>query len=620
MCGIAGVVSDRSGAPLQEAVFSAIEAFKHRGPDETGYGEWPGTFLAMCRLSIIDLKHGSQPVYSEDGGVVAVFNGEIYNYRELAKSLRERGHVLNSDADSEVLVHLYEECGTAFLDKLDGMFAIALYDRKEGVFLLARDRLGKKPLYYANVPGGGLAFASELKGLVPLLDRLGISATVSDQSIFDYLSFGVVPQPGTIYKEIRCIAPGSMMVMSAAGSTVTQYWSPTFEPKLRLSYEDAKAKTRELVGAATKKRLVSDVPVGVFLSGGVDSSVVAYEIAKQGGIGVDAFTVGFEGFANDESMVAQRTAKRFGLKSHSVSLPLSPAELIPKVVKHYDQPYADSSAIPSMAISEFASKHVKVVLNGDGGDELFAGYGRYLMTRYLQRGLTTPPRARKFFSLLERPVSHVPGSAGRRIGRLQRSLAASWEQQYLMWTVDMFDTRDKELAWIGNPQSPSERIVSELNIPALNMLDRQINAELSIVLLSDLLVKMDMATMAHSVEARSPLLDFHLAEFAFRLPANFRVRNGRRKALLKDSYRGLIPDEVIDSPKRGFSVPMGEWMGNDLRPMVGDLFESGEPLISSYLDPMFVRRLFNGTEMANKNTDFLRYSLLVLELWLRDRP
>ncbi|ULH14253.1 asparagine synthase (glutamine-hydrolyzing) (plasmid) [Deinococcus sp. KNUC1210] len=376
MCGIAGTIGGHLLQP-QEALRQSLATILHRGPDGQGTYQRENVRLGMRRLAIIDLAHGEQPIYNEDHTLAVVFNGEIYNYRELRADLKQRGHTFTTQTDTEVLVHLYEEHGPAMLEQLRGMFVFALHDLRDGSVFIARDRFGKKPLYYTRPASGGLLFASEIKALRPLAEASGERWHINDQAIYDYLSLGVIPQPSTVYLGVYALLGGHWMRFKDEQLQIEQYWHPEFSPKTDLSYEDAQERTRELMGEATRIRLRSDVPLGVFLSGGVDSSVVVYEAAQQLGDSLQTFTVASEG-AHDESPVAVRTAQALGVQNHLLHINPSPLEGLQALVRQYDQPYSDSSAIPSLEISKLARQHVTVVLNGDGGDEIFAGYRRYL--------------------------------------------------------------------------------------------------------------------------------------------------------------------------------------------------------------------------------------------------
>ena len=376
MCGILGSWTQR---PLEPGVRDdALSRILHRGPDDEGQFSDGGVFLGMRRLSVVDLETGRQPLFNEQRTCAVVMNGEIYNYRELARSLRQAGHMLSTASDTEVAVHLYEDHGESFCESRNGMFALAIWDGAARRLVLARDRFGKKPLYYARTPDGGLVFASELKALRPLLEAAGGNWELRPQGIADYLSLGCVPQPETVFRGVEALPPGCTLSFDGQDVRVSSYWSLRYSDKLSTSYSTAIERTRELVAEAVRSRQPSDVHLGVFLSGGVDSSIIACEAAKLVGSDLQTFTVGVDDPRYDESAVAARTARQLGVRHMVLPLEIAPRETLLDLVRHYDQPFADPSAIPSLAISRLARQHVTVVLNGDGGVEGCAGYRRHL--------------------------------------------------------------------------------------------------------------------------------------------------------------------------------------------------------------------------------------------------
>lgn len=617
MCGISGVWSTRHS--LRETqLLTSLATIRHRGPDDEGIHHRSPALMGMRRLSIIDLEGGQQPAYNEDGSIAVVFNGEIYNYRELAPELRRAGHRLRSDGDTEVLVHLYEEYGEGMLEHLRGMFAFAIADHRSGSLFLARDRFGKKPLYYRHLPKGGICFASELKALKRLAENLGDTWQISEEGVYDFMSLGVVPQPATVYEGVYALPPGSWLRHRDGASQIDAYWTPSFTPRHAVSYDEALERTRELIREAVTIRLRSDVPLGVFLSAGMDSSVVAYEAASVVGQSLRTFTVSVEDEALDESDVASRTAQALGVRNTVLPLRVSPLEELQRLVRHYDQPYADSSAIPSLAISRLAREHVKVVLNGDGGDEIFGGYRRHVAA-HLQRHVAWVPQgvAHTVADLLE-PAAKARRSPLGLVGRFARGLSYDPAERYLVWTTDMLREADKQRLWLGAPQRPTEVRVAEEIRSDLGSLDRQLFADIRLNLLSDLLVKMDMATSAWSLEGRSPLLDQELADFVLRLPAGQRLRGNRPKALLRDAYQGLLPDEVVRGKKRGFEIPLAKWLRNEFRPVLMDTVGAPDAQVRSWLDGAWIDKLLAGNAMQERNWAYIVFSVLILELWLRE--
>lgn len=615
MCGIFGGFSEILSS---DALETSLTQIQHRGPDDFGYYQAPFGAIGMRRLSIIDVSGGHQPIFNEDRKISVVFNGEIYNYKELIPPLEARGHIFSTKSDTEVLVHLYEEHGTDMCQFLRGMFAFAVMDERDQTVFVARDRFGKKPFYYL-ADKKEVFFASEIKALRYLAKSRGITLTISEQAIYDYLSLGVVPQPSTIYNEVACLPPASHMVIDSGGVKITEYWNLKYEPKLQISYPDATEKVRELMSESVRLRLRSDVPIGVFLSGGVDSSVIAYEAAREVGDTLQTFTVKMGSAEFDESPIATQTANMLGVKNTIIPLEMNPLEGLQKIIQHYDQPFADSSAIPSLEISRLARQYVTVVLNGDGGDEIFGGYRRYLAA---QRSATLNwiPNtiAKAGASLLETMAS------GRRSGfgfaaRFARGLAQSPAERYLTWTADMLLDSDKRQIWQGGAVIATENnIAAELRkFQGVSGLDQQMALDTRFNLLSDLLVKMDMATMAYSLEGRSPFMDHILAETVARLPDQYKVGK-TTKQILKDAYANKLPPTVTSGAKRGFEIPLEAWLEGSLRSLFQDTLSSSNSKVSDFLDKRFIQGILSRNILKNRNWKYIAYSLLVLELWLQE--
>jgi asparagine synthase (glutamine-hydrolysing) len=567
-------------------------------------------------LAVIDVDSGNQPVANEDGNVVAVFNGEIYNYLELRKDLVRAGHQLATAGDSEVLVHLYEESREKLCDRLRGMFAFAIWDKCRSRLVLGRDRFGKKPLYWSKTPRGGLCFASELKALRPLLEASGGKFEFRAEAIYDYLSLGVIPQPETVYQRVKMVCPGSVVVAEKGVVSEWPYWEPQFQPKNRVTYVEAQEETRRRVGEAVRLRLRSDVPLGIFLSSGVDSTVVALEAQRHTAKTVKSFSVAVKDSLINEAPVAARTARALGLDHHELRLDFAPLDEVFRIVDHFDQPFADSSAIASLAVARLAREHVKVALNGDGGDEIFGGYRRYWAVRVAEKipgGLSRRALGEVLQSVAAKRRRSAPGFL-RRFGR---GLGRTPGERYLVWTTDLLSEQEKGKIWLDSGMRSTESWI-EGRIPSgYSALDEQIAADVSVNLLSDLLVKMDMATMAASLEARSPFLDHEVAEWAICLPSNYRVKHRRLKAVLRDAYKEELPAEVYSAPKRGFEVPLESWLENELSELVADTLGSSQTRLADYVDVNFVRRLANGNETVNGNRPAILYALLMLELWMQ---
>lgn len=616
MCGIAGYVGDDRLAHV--GLELALKSLHHRGPNDTGQHVSGPVSMGMTRLSIIDLAGGHQPIYNEDGTIAVVFNGEIYNHRELGEQLRADGHTLKTSSDTEVLVHLYEQYGESMATHLRGMFAFAIHDGRTDTVVLGRDRFGKKPLYYPH-DGSELWFGSELKSIVPWARTTGRSLDIDAQGVYDYLSLGVVPHPTTVFTGVRALPPATTATLRRGALTFKSYWSPTFSPKTELSLEEAAEETRRLVREAVTLRLRSEVPLGVFLSGGVDSSVVAYEAAQVLGGDLETFTIA-TGDALDESAIAQDTARGLGVRNTTLPLAVDPVRGVMDVVARYDQPFADSSAIPSLQVADLAAEHVTVALNGDGGDELFAGYRRHVAAQRLGRFNAIPNGLTAVTARALEPLGQARRSRLGLVARFARGMSLGPEERYLVFTTDMLREDDKRLHWVGGDAQPTERLVDLSAGQPATALDRQMANDVRINLLSDLLVKMDMACMAASLEARSPFMDHVLAEFAFTLPDSLRIGpKGRSKHVLKEAYRGRIPTQVLNGAKKGFEVPMERWLAVELREMVQDTLGGSDSRVSAFVDDHVRLGLVRGNAYADRNTGYLLYALLVLELWLRHR-
>ncbi len=618
MCGIAGGIS-RTRA-LSAGLSAALSSIRHRGPDDRSEYVRNELAFGMCRLAIIDVESGQQPAFNEDGSIAVVFNGEIYNYQELKRRLMAKGHQFKSQSDTETLVHLYEEYGTEMCSHLRGMFAFAIWDQRKQELFICRDRMGKKPLYFARMSDGGLVFASELKAIRPLLKAAGIELRTNQQAVYDYLSLGAIPQPATIYEGVECLDPGSWLTVGPTEIRSGTYWTleNSLEPS-NIPYGEALQKTRDLIADSVRIRLRSDVPLGIFLSGGLDSSVIAYEATKAIGPGLRTFTVAMNERSLDESAVASRTAQALGVRNEILHLDVVPERDLFNLVRHFDQPYADSSAIPSVAISKLARQYVTVALNGDGGDEVFGGYRRHVAASW--SGLF--PRIPRFATTLLAKVLETIAPQRRSVlgfaGRFLRGLSLSTGERYLHWTSDLLKDEQKQLIWLLKGQQPTEDWLEALAVKQVSGLKRQMLLDCRVNLLSDLLVKMDMATMSASVEGRSPLMDHHLAEFTMSLPDNYLVRGNRTKCLLRDAYKGLLPDEVVHGAKRGFEVPMHKWLMKDLRPLLNDLLGRPNAYVKNWIDGQFVDKLLQNPAAVGFNWHGLMYSLLVMEIWFEQQ-
>ncbi len=628
MCGIAGVW----GQVDHERLTAMAQELRHRGPDDEGYWESPaaGIGLAHRRLSIIDIEGGRQPIANEDGRVVTVFNGVIYNYRELREDLIARGHRFTTQSDTEVIVHLYEDRGTDFVSELRGMFAIAIWDEKERKLVLVRDRVGKKPLYFSETPREFL-FASEIRGVVAGSRE---SVAIDDQALADFLFWSVVPAPGTIYRQIRAVRPGELLeVRDRRIVRRTEYWRQRMLPKMSCSRGQAVDQIDELLHDAVRLRFRSDVPVGCFLSGGIDSGIITAIAAKQHPDRLATITVGFEDDAMDERPLARLVAKQYGTNHHEVVVRPDVMADLPHIIGNYSQPYGDASAIPSYYVARAARQHVKVILNGDGGDELLAGYRRYVAAWI--SGLLTwadGPACQSLWRLLARllPVPRRFRSRYAFAHRLIRGMGMGSDSRYPAWAVDGLDgpglralcgvTGGGRCAGRLDGLEPGGRFLESVLDPVSRCgpVDRMLAADFALILPHDHLVKMDIATMAHGLEARSPLLDQELVDAVSRYPESVKLGGVRTKPLLRDLSSRYLPRAIQKAPKRGFEVPLVRWLRGELRGLSEDVILSRDGLVAEMFDRAALERLLR----EKSGLDPARWSrrvwlLLVLGLWDR---
>ncbi len=632
MCGIAGVLY-RDGSAAEAPVLERMaQTLHHRGPDGGGTLALGACGLAHRRLAIIDLSDaGAQPMRTEDGALSVVFNGEIYNYRSLREELALRGCRFRSQTDTEVILHAWREWGTDALRRLDGMFAFALWDSRERRLLLARDRTGKKPLFVYD-DGRKVLFASEMKAIFAHGD---VDASLWEPAVPLYLTYGYVPTPGTFYRRIRRLPPASLQVFDAnAAQPPQRFWDWPIAKHSRadelkalspLSTRDAELKLRELFFEAVRKRLVSDVPLGAFLSGGVDSTLVVGAMSQLRDAPVKTFSIGFEGQPDyDETHYARLVAKRFGTEHTEFKVQPESFELIEKLAWHYDEPYGDSSAIPSFIVSRLSRQHVKVALTGDGGDELFAGYPRFLAAQLAE---TLPSGVTGTLSNLLRPL---PGNGnGRslfeRTRRFVDRAATPLPDRFRAW--NSYFQLD-ELPHILSPDlaqhATRDAVGASFDEPLhaardAGLVNRLLYLNASTYLLDDLNVKMDRASMAASLEARSPFLDTALIDFAFRLPGHMKLRGRTTKWILRRAFRDLIPDEIQRRGKMGFGVPLNAWFRGELKGHLEERLVSPRSSLYPLLRREMVERMFREHQEKRRDWSGPFWLLSMLELWLSGR-
>jgi asparagine synthase (glutamine-hydrolysing) len=623
MCGIAGIVSQSSDL---EFIGSMTEAMSHRGPDGTGIWSDGLCSLGHRRLAIIDLSaKGKQPLCNENETVWIVFNGEVYNFQELRAVLEGFGHKFTSHTDSEVIVHAYEQWGADCVKELRGMFAFAIWDQQRRRLFLARDRVGKKPLYYAHT-GRYFAFASELQAL---LQNPEVQREVDLEGVDSYLSWGYVPAPLTGFKNVLKLPPAHFLVLDVGpGNTKTRverYWNLEYSPKIRMTEAEAGEQLREKLTEAVQYRLISDVPLGAFLSGGIDSSIVVGLMAEVSGARVKTFSIGFDDSDYNELRFARAIAERWG--TDHTELIVEPDELavLPKLVRHYGEPYADSSAIPTFYVSKITRAGVTVALNGDGGDESFAGYDRYAATRIADRiasfglfGSATAGLARFL------PDSIDPKNRVRRAKRFFLVAHQARPVRYGNW-VSYFTPAAKrqlytecfaEVFALKNTQRWMEDLWK--NVADLESVDGAMAVDIKSYLPYDLLTKVDIAAMANSLEARSPFLDHVVMEFAARLPPHLKLRGRQSKYLLKKTFADLLPTENIKRRKMGFGVPIARWLRTSSRALLQDTLLSHRAREREYFKPERVDCLVREHVTERADHSFQLWNLLMLELWQRE--
>lgn len=599
------------------------ERLAHRGPDGQAFCTIGQAVLGHRRLVVIDPAGGHQPMFNEDRSIALVFNGEIYNFRDLRRRLESAGHRFSSDhSDTEVLVHLYEERGIDCVHDLRGMFAFALWDSRKRLMLLARDRVGKKPLYYAQADGA-LWFASELKALLAVE---AIQRRVDPHAIHDYLTYQYVPAPKTIYQDIHKLPQAHRLVWQDGRMQIERYWQLQFEPKQALTPEQAVEQTQALVDEAVRLRLESDVPLGCFLSGGVDSSLVVAMMRRHVTGPLRTFSIGFEEQGFNELPHAREVARRFDTQHHEFVVKADAAQLLPRLAWHFDEPYADMSAIPTFHMAEQARAHVTVALNGDGGDESFTGYERYCGLPVFRRWAAMPRALREWVAgPVSRALSRTfPESAFWGNVRYVNDITLS-EPAWLyaaMLIIFREDMKERmyapEFARQVGGRSSLQWMIGHYNRDGLrDEIDRRLNCDIETYLPGDLLPKVDRTTMAVGLEGRSPLLDHKLMEFAATLPASIKFPQGRLKAVLKDVAAPLLGREFVERPKHGFSTPVGEWFRGGLRDLMHELLLSPQAEARGMFRREFIERIVREHETRRANHHHRLWSLMCLEMWFR---
>ncbi|GAB6164869.1 asparagine synthase (glutamine-hydrolyzing) [Thermostilla marina] len=634
MCGITGAVWTDPKLGLSRSVLETMtRALAHRGPDDEGIhlaehpprreGEAPiGVGLGHRRLSIIDLSGGKQPMQTDDGSIVLVFNGEIYNHRALRRRLEGAGRRFRTRCDTEAILHLYAETGLEFVEHLNGMFALALWDAARRRLVLARDRLGEKPLFYC-LQAGRLVFASELKSL---LAAPGIPREVSPQSLDAFLAYQYVPHPYTIYRDISKLPPGHMAVFEDGKLDVCPYWRPDFNREHDTSYESQKEEIRERLRTVVRSRMESDVPLGAFLSGGIDSSLVVGLMQEASPEPVRTFSIGFPEIDFDETKYARIAAEAFGTHHEEFQVNPDALAILPQLVHHYDEPFADSSAIPTWYVSQMTRRRVTVALTGDGGDELFLGYPRYkavMLASHIDR-LPRWFRAVMGSQIWQSiPCSSRQKSIVRRAKRFLEAINYDYLERYFDWLSIFNQTRramlyrEEFLARLPE-KDPIEFLRANYSTAARRDRVTAIAlTDLQTYLPCDLMTKVDIASMAHSLECRPPFLEHELVEWAAQLPRSAKLHRGRGKRILLDAFSDILPEPIRTRSKMGFGVPLGAWFRGPLQQLIRDVLLDERTLAREWFLPEAVRTLVAEHESGTFNHGHRLWALLMFELWQR---
>src|SRR4051812_34120501 len=623
MCGIAGFAENRHfQSPERDrerdraVVHRMCEAIRHRGPDDEGIHIEHAVGLGMRRLSIIDLSTGQQPIHNEDRTVWLVFNGEIYNYRDLRRELEAAGHVFYTSSDTETIVHAYEQWGEASFKKLRGMFGIALWDRRRQTLLLARDRAGIKPLHFIE-DGSRIYFGSEIKSLI----AAGVVDPQIDLEALDhYLSYLYAPRDRSLFTSVRKLPPGHFLRWQDGKTTIVKYWEIGAVEPFEGSDEDAAEALRKVLADAVRSHMVSDVPLGAFLSGGVDSSIVVGLMAEASSRPVKTFSIGFDEPAFDELEHARAVARHFGTEHHEFVVRPDGLSILDRLIEHFDEPFADSSAIPTWYVSEIARRHVTVVLSGDGGDELFGGYDRYLPhPRGAQFDRMGVPGARRLAGAVWPLLPH-----GFRGKNFLRHIARDDNGRYLD-SIAFFQADEKAALYSPGVRRALGSWSAEKNLGArfdrfdsLSQHSRMMRFDFETYLPDDVLTKVDRMSMAHSIESRVPLLDNRVIDFAATLPSHFKIKDGRRKHILKQALQPLLPAGILDRKKQGFGIPIGNWFRGGLTGLFSDVLEAPRTRQRGYFEPKFVGRLLREHLAGERDHNLRLWQLLVFELWHRE--
>ena len=621
MCGIAGIVT-RGGKPARETVRAMCDVIVHRGPDGEGLHVANGVGLGMRRLAIIDLTTGDQPVSNETGAIKVVFNGEIYNYRELRADLIAKGHTFRSVGDSEVIPHLYEEYGLDFINRLNGMFAIALWDGMKRRLLLTRDRVGIKPLYYSE-RNGNLYFGSEVKCI---LAADGSARETNPTGVDQLLTFEYTASPVTLFKDVHKLPPGGWLTWTEGEVRKGIYWSPPAQVEpFKGTVPELAEQLRHTVTEAVRRQLVSDVPLGAFLSGGIDSSILVAAMREVSPQPPMTFSVGFGDATYSELQYADLVARHCNTQHHREVLTPDYLSTLPDVVKQLDQPIADFSVFPTLLVSRMARKHVTVALGGDGGDELFGGYDTYVADHYASSSIDWLPRPLR--AALERFARVMPLGQGKRgvanqVRRFLEGAALPARWQHMRWAMFLSNDARARLykpefrAQVG--EQAGQLVSSLLEGPDRDRLTKQIRCDMRLYLPENILPKVDLMSMATSLEARVPYLDNDVIDLALSIPADLKVRGGVRKWILKKAFEGRLPEQILSRGKEGFSMPMKNWLNGAWNPLMHELLSDSSLTEEGIFDARYISQLMKEHETGTQNHSHTLWALMVYHLW-RDR-
>lgn len=624
MCGITGWVDLKqsdSKDHTKAVLHSMCEAIVHRGPDSEGLWMDDTVALGMRRLSIIDLKTGDQPVFSEDKSTVAMINGELYNFREVRSDLEKRGHKFVTQTDVEIVPHLYQIYGEDFVDHINGMFAISLWDTANKKLILARDRFGEKPVYY-GVFDGKLLYASEPKAI---LAHPSVEAELNLDALRSYLSYDYVPAPHSIYKGIYKLPAAHILTVENGEITTRRYWNLTWNKSGRKpTLDEAATELRELMSDAVRMRLVSDVPLGILLSGGVDSSAIAAFAVRHATEKVKTFSIGFEEDSFDESRYARQVAHHLGTEHYEATLSVeTAADLITEIGSWLDEPLSDGSLIPTFMLSRFVRHHVTVALGGDGGDELFAGYPMYYAHKVARMYDTVPGIFRS--ALIEPIVRRLPVSTKNlsfeyRAKRFVRSSSCDVVQRHHSWFGSFSIEEQTELLTPHiREQTPRDIYLDARNLldicDASNEIEQMQFLDMSYYMAEDILTKVDRASMAVSLETRAPFLDPRIGQFAASVPFDYKLRGSKGKYILKKSLEGLLPNEILRRKKKGFGIPIADWLNGRLNPLMHDLLAEERLKTQGIFEPAYVATLIGEHEQGVASHHKQLWTLLVFQLW-----